>query len=237
MMEPLRDHQLCVFLSFLFAQVHFCLGSNKNLSVLQLPISLTLTEGENASIQCSWNKTEQRIKVNWLKNGTKWMESSKRIEINSAQENLVIHNTSRNDSGFYVCEVIQETPKLHKHLGGGTQVTVNSKTNSITTETKQSGKPGLPLAVTVSLAVIGGLLVICVSLGIWRIRMTGQQHENTIIREMVATDSEEPRNMDEQGEDSSCNSSRGSTQWCQVPVYEAYFDHRRDCDDGEKDSQ
>lgn len=98
------------------------------------------------------------------------------------------------------------------------------------TDTKQSENTensGLKLGATVSLAVVVGLLVSCIPLVIWKRKKTGQQ----VIR---GTPSDGEEHVDEHGEEaeSNSNSSRGSTQWCQVPVYEAYFDHRRDGEDG-----
>ncbi|XP_063043067.1 uncharacterized protein LOC134437508 [Engraulis encrasicolus] len=244
MMKPLCDTQLCLFLFSLCAQVHLCSEAqcDANLTVWQSPRNLDRTEGEKAEIHCSWEKNGR--KVSWKINGKK-IDSKRNnqiiIKTNGNASVLIILNTSRDDAGFYVCHVVKERPKLLECNGNGTQLTVHAKTNDTfpqgdnTTEVLQLEKPGLPSAVIVPLAVVGGLLMICVPLIICRKRQ--RRNGNNIIRETVATDGEELGNMDEHGEDSSCNSSRGSSQWCQVPVYEAYFDHRRDCADGEKDSK
>ena len=113
-----------------FVAVHFLSGTNGNLTVLQSS-HLSLTKGETATIQCSWKGRLNRHRVNWLKNGTKIGGDVKRTKI-STQGNLsvlVIHNVSSEDSGLYVCEVIQEIPTLRSNLGAGTQLKVNSETN------------------------------------------------------------------------------------------------------------
>ena len=113
-----------------FFAVHFLSATNGNLTVLQSS-RLSLTKGETATIQCSWKGRLNRHRVNWLKNGTKIGGDVKRTKI-STQGNLsvlVIHNVSSEDSGLYVCNVIQEVPNLRWYIGAGTQLTVNSETN------------------------------------------------------------------------------------------------------------
>ncbi|XP_041926511.1 uncharacterized protein LOC121690156 [Alosa sapidissima] len=233
MMNPLHDHQCCLLLFFLFVQVHFLAGTNVDFRVLQSPPNLTLSKGETAEMKCSWNGPKNiSRKGSWYKDKTieKISSISKRTIILSQNNSstLVIHNVSSNDSGLYVCKVIQDIPKLITNFGKGTQLTVNSQTKTSTenqegVENPENDKNGLPLQLTVSLAVVVGLLVFSAPFIICRLKRAG----NNVIRE-APIESEEHREEVE----SSSNSSRGSTQWCQVPVYEAYFDHRRDGEDG-----
>ena len=113
-----------------FFAVHFLSATNGNLTVLQSS-RLSLTKGETATIQCSWKGSLNNTKVKWLKNETVIGGDVKRTNI-STQKNLsvlVIHNVSSEDSGLYVCKVIQDIPNLRSYIGAGTQLTVNSETN------------------------------------------------------------------------------------------------------------
>ncbi|XP_076145082.1 uncharacterized protein LOC143127449 [Alosa pseudoharengus] len=231
MMNPLHGHQCCLLLFFLFAQVYFLSGTKEDFPVVQSP-NLILSKRETAQIKCSWNKSPDKITVIWFKNEAKIVDERTNISSQEDSSVLVIHNVSSDDSGLYVCKVYKEIPVLRIYNGTGTQLTVNSQTKTSTENQAGAKNPenernGLPLQLTVSLAVVVGLLVICAPFIICRIKRTRQQLGNNVIREA-------PIESEEHGEEveSSSNSSRGSTQWCQVPVYEAYFDHRRDGEDG-----
>lgn len=125
--------KLCLF--FLFT-VHFLSATSGNYIVVQSPYNLTLSKGETAQIHCSWNKSSDSLKitVNWFFYHNSSHESkiklkdSERITISSEKNStLVINSVSSNDSGLYVCEVIQEIPVLRTYSGTGTQLTVNSE--------------------------------------------------------------------------------------------------------------
>ncbi|KAK1797414.1 hypothetical protein P4O66_008783, partial [Electrophorus voltai] len=75
-----------------------------------------------------------------------------------------------------------------------------------------------------SVSSVMGLICICACLTAWKLSRKGQRAERIVIREGPPSEEEEPNISEEE------QSSRGSTHWCMVPVYESYFDLQRNDD-------
>ncbi|XP_077961839.1 uncharacterized protein LOC120821731 isoform X1 [Gasterosteus aculeatus] len=182
-------------------------------AVSQTP-DVSVVEGETAEISCCWTLEYQSLRVTWLKNHTE-IKSNKMMFKNSSHgslsdktsncSHLTLMNVTRDDSGRYICEVTVEIPNLNKAQGNGTVLTVTAKDNAT----------GLYKNVIVSLAVVALLLLIALAC-VWCLRRR-RVHATRVIYEVPHIDSEEVE-MDKH----STSSSKGSSQWCQVPVYESF---------------
>ncbi|XP_026765892.3 uncharacterized protein LOC113523983 [Pangasianodon hypophthalmus] len=234
--------RLCVTLCGLLASCLCSWGSSESLSVIQSPATLTLRKGEDVRITCSWNISITRPKVKWFKDKFEFNKTDKLTEThnNINSSTLVIKNADINDAGFYICEVTQDIPQLVKANGTGTNVTYEREHDNETCTT-QSNSPTSPqstagLSVTaVGASVSAVILSICVCLSVWRMKRGCRKSERTVIREGPPSEGDEPENS-EDGDSS--RTSRGSTQWYMVPVYESYFDLQRSdeqqCADSDK---
>uniref|UniRef100_UPI0037E735CE uncharacterized protein isoform X2 n=1 Tax=Semicossyphus pulcher TaxID=241346 RepID=UPI0037E735CE len=220
----------------------FCALSSWSVSsgtvvVTQSP-DVSVMEGETLNISCCWTGEFERGRVTWLKNGTS-INTEILILKNHSQKpleketsnclNLTFPNITRKDSGRYICRFSVEIPDYTKVEGDGTVITVTDRetTENNTGEYKHedSASSLLPIPVIVSLAVLAPLLLISL-LCFCALRRT---HAARVIYEVPHTDSEEAE-MDKH----STSSSRGSSQWCQVPVYESfdYFERVQDKESG-----
>ncbi|XP_037333663.2 uncharacterized protein LOC119221715 [Pungitius pungitius] len=175
---------------------------------------VSVVEGETVEITCCWTLEYETVRVIWQKNKTELTRKQmifKNYSYGSLQNKtsncsqLTLMHVTRGDSGTYICRVIVEIPNLIEVLGNGTVLTVTAKNNTT--------GPKLPLIT--SLAVVSPLLLIalvCVCA-----LQRRQVHATRVIYEVPHIDSEEVE-MDKH----STSSSRGSSQWCQVPVYESF---------------
>ncbi|KAF1380395.1 hypothetical protein PFLUV_G00163260, partial [Perca fluviatilis] len=197
--------------------------SSDTLVVTQTP-DVFVMEGGAVNITCCWTRQFERVGVQWLnhKNKTSIIQTEIFIWTNSSQgslqketsncSHLIFTNVTREDSGRYICKVSLEIPLLIVVSGNGTVITVSDKTS-----TKDSAaEGGLPLPVLISLAVVAPLLLITLACFCTLRRIQGSQAAR-VIYEVPHIDSEEVE-MDKH----STGSSRGSSQWCQVPVYESF---------------
>ncbi|XP_039679492.1 carcinoembryonic antigen-related cell adhesion molecule 1 isoform X2 [Perca fluviatilis] len=191
--------------------------SSDTLVVTQTP-DVSVMEGGAVNITCCWTRQFGRVGVQWLNHIT----VTSIIQTNSSQgslqketsncSHLIFTNVTREDSGRYICKVSLEIPLLIVVSGNGTVITVSDKTS-----TKDSAaEGGLPLPVLISLAVVAPLLLITLACFCTLRRIQGSQAAR-VIYEVPHIDSEEVE-MDKH----STGSSRGSSQWCQVPVYESF---------------
>ncbi|XP_074948021.1 uncharacterized protein LOC142056676 isoform X2 [Phalacrocorax aristotelis] len=105
-----------------------------NIRVIQNPAKIDLSVGDRAEIACVWEKSVVRYRISWYlvnkENITKTVSSELFYVSNITRQSmdvLVIKSASRNDTGFYYCEIIIEIPFCKKVCGNGTTVTVEEK--------------------------------------------------------------------------------------------------------------
>nr|XP_004567132.1 uncharacterized protein LOC101485964 [Maylandia zebra] len=181
-------------------------------------------KGETVNITCCWKGKFERIRVNWLKNQTEIRSDQPNVFLKKEEKKcyfLKISNIRPDDSGTYICKVTVEIPSLTEAKGNGTVITV--KTGNDTGNNSQSAQdslyPGNPTNVIISLAVVVPLLL--VTLVCYCTLRRKQALAARVIYEVPHVDSE----MADADKDST-SSSRGSSQWRQVPLYESfYFEH------------
>ncbi|CAI5672265.1 unnamed protein product [Oreochromis niloticus] len=176
-------------------------------------------EGETVNITCCWTGTFQRFRVNWLKNQTVIRSdyfNQPNVSLKKEEKKcsfLNISSVRTEDSGTYICKVTVEIPSLCEAKGNGTVITVK-KTDSL-----DPANPTKPTSVIISLAVVVPLLL--TTLVCYCTLRRKQALAARVIYEVPHVDSDAAE-MDKH----STNSSRGSSQWCQVPLYESfYFEH------------
>ncbi|XP_024862964.1 uncharacterized protein LOC108239384 isoform X2 [Kryptolebias marmoratus] len=201
--------------------------SSDTLVVSQSP-DVSVLEGETVNISCCWNKTDRRVGIKWLKNQT---TIKNKTILNQSSDSLkeqarscsflILSNITNRDSGSYICKVSVEIPVLTEAEGKGTTITVTARGNTSENSAKESRGPpsSLPLPVMISLAVLAPLFL--VALVCFCSLRRKQVQAARVIYEVPHTDS-----MDAEMDKHSTTSSRGSTQWCQVPVYDSldYFE-------------
>ncbi|XP_041635768.1 uncharacterized protein LOC121504774 [Cheilinus undulatus] len=220
----------------------FCTLSSWSVSsdavvVNQTP-DVSVTVGEAVNISCCWNGEFDRGRINWTKNqitvkrdrfsysnNTQGSQPKK----TSGCSYLSFQNITRADSGSYVCNLTVELPVLLRVEGGGTVITV-TVTNNSTKEGSTSDSP--PSPVIISLAVVAPLLLIALLCVCMLRRKQGSAKAARVIYEVPHIDSDVP-DMDKH----STSSSRGSSQWCQVPVYESFDYFERGTEQQNKESR
>ncbi|XP_044197640.1 uncharacterized protein LOC122973901 isoform X3 [Thunnus albacares] len=218
----------CLLLASLCDLSSWSVSSTGTLDVTQTA-DVSVVEGETVNITCCWTGTFERVGVNWLKNQT---EIKNKIRTNTSQgcqqkeacncSTLTFTNITREDEGKYYCKVIEEIPFLTEAKGKGTVIKVKDR-DDIKDKTEKgspSSSTGNSLSLIITLAVVAPVLLltlICVC-----ILRRKQAIAARVIYEVPHFDSE-VADMDKH----STSSSKGSSQWCQVPVYESfdYFEH------------
>ncbi|XP_042257306.1 uncharacterized protein LOC121889424 [Thunnus maccoyii] len=218
----------CLLLASLCDLSSWSVSSTGTLDVTQTA-DVSVMEGETVNITCCWTETIGRMRVNWLKNQT---EIKNIIRTNTSQgcqqkkacncSTLTFANITREDEGKYYCKVNVEIPSLTVVKGNGTVITVKDRDNikDKTEEGSPSSSTGNSLPLIITLAVVAPILLLtllCVC-----ILRRKQAIAARVIYEVPHFDSE-VTDMDKH----STSSSKGSSQWCQVPVYESfdYFEH------------
>ncbi|KAG8006298.1 hypothetical protein GBF38_005545 [Nibea albiflora] len=170
--------------------------------------------------------------VNWLKNQTEIRGKTKLWNYrnnsqaspqkkNSGCSYLAFMNITREDSGRYTCRLTVEIPQLCIHEGNGTIITVTARDNS-NKEYNGSGDGPLPANNGLTVSIIATLAVMVPLLLITLVCFCALKRRQAfsaarVIYEVPHIDSEEA-DMDKH----STGSSTGSSQWCQVPVYESF---------------
>ncbi|XP_016127933.1 uncharacterized protein [Sinocyclocheilus grahami] len=163
-------------------------GSYEELSVIQSPSSITVNEGESDQISCCWSKTKEEnsdFKVAWYKD-KKRIPVEKRLYQTSPMKNcsfLKITNIVKNDTGDYVCKVIQDIPVLLEYEGQktylnvckgehSTEATTQSSASTSTQKTQINGTTGPPSPpiLPLSLAAAIGLLTLCLAFSVCKMR-------------------------------------------------------------------
>ncbi|XP_035531366.1 uncharacterized protein LOC118338212 [Morone saxatilis] len=201
--------------------------SSGTLVVTQTP-AVSAMEGDAVNVSCCWNLTgeAERMRVSWLKNQTSVKEiiiiknHSQGSLRNATSDclNLTFTKISKEASGRYTCKVSVEIPFFAESEGNGTVITVTARENTThpaeeNNQNSPSNHPPLPLIISVAV-VVPLLLIALVCFCSLRRR---QAQAARVIYEVPHTDSEVGE-MDKH----STTSSRGSSQWCQVPVYESF---------------
>ncbi|XP_046905258.1 uncharacterized protein LOC124487175 isoform X2 [Hypomesus transpacificus] len=205
-----------------------------NLVVTQSPREVTVKEGNTVHIHCCWKMdpmSNLRAKVVWKRNKPT-IDSTSSFQRESAItgpcheqaqphvacncSNLILSNVTVNDSGLYICKVNIDIPVLLQSEGNGTSITVTTikqvnMTNGKEEEINQSNL----LFIIIPLAVLFLAALVC-----FLIRKHVMDSKNT-----ARVIYEAPHPGSEESDGQSTNSSRGSTQWCQVQLYESidYF--------------
>ncbi|XP_029696747.1 signal-regulatory protein beta-2-like isoform X3 [Takifugu rubripes] len=187
-------------------------------SVVQTP-DISVTEGETLTISCCWTLEAQRYLVNWVKNGTIVKKGLIKFEgsLHATNcSNFTFTNISQENSGRYRCRVRIELPGYTVFEGKGTVITVRAKSSSDTAQGEEG--PTLLLPLVVSLLLLLLVLVLLTRFCLWRRK---QALAARVIYEVPHCDSD-LADVDKR----STGSSAGSSQWCQVMVYESvdYFE-------------
>ncbi|XP_034424620.1 tyrosine-protein phosphatase non-receptor type substrate 1 isoform X2 [Hippoglossus hippoglossus] len=208
-------------------------ASSTDIYVTQTP-DVSVTEGDALNITCCFTSKSERMKINWRKHLTengnqssvinKWPQGS---QMNHSCSTLTFSNITREDSGKYICNVTVEIPLYSMKEGNGTVITVKPRGSAENKDVPPARSDEVPIIIAA--AVVGLLLLI--ALGCYctlRIRH-GTTQAVRVIYEVPHIDSEEA-DMDKH----STSSSRGSSQWCQVPVYESfdYFERVKNKESG-----
>ncbi|XP_065099971.1 uncharacterized protein [Paramisgurnus dabryanus] len=222
-------------------------GLNKEISVNQSPNSITVNEGESAKISCCWTKTTFDFKVDWLKNEKKVSAESQVFQKSPVGNctTLKITNITPNDTGEYVCKVIQDIPFLRQFNGSKTILTIKNKEQGTKTPTTTGNvtssvqPPSIiknvessHLTLPLSLAAAVGLLTLCLIFTVCKMKNSCKKSDRVVIHQTPHSDGEEHENNE--SEELNSNSSRGSLQWYQVPVYWSYFDVQRDKEEADQ---
>ncbi|KAM3591266.1 uncharacterized protein V6R79_025709 [Siganus canaliculatus] len=203
-------------------------SASSDAAVTQSP-DVTVSEGDTVELSCCWTVEYETITVQWLKNKT--IVKSKRFEINDTNEqltegkadcwNLNLTAVTEKDAGTYICKVTVDIPGYVTAEGSGTVITVTAKDNTTHNvpegdeETSSDSMAQVPQSVIISLAVVCPLLL--AALCCFCILKRKEAQAARVIYEVPHTDSD-VADMDKH----STTSSRGSSQWCQVPVYESF---------------
>ncbi|XP_067436077.1 uncharacterized protein [Thunnus thynnus] len=217
----------CLLLASLCDLSSWSVSSTGTVDVTQTA-DVSVVEGETVNITCCWTEMFGSVRVNWLKNQTEIKDKTRVISTNTPQgcqqkeacncSTLTFTNITREDEGKYYCKVIEEIPFLTEHKGKGTVITVKDRDDikDKTEEESFSSFTGNPLPLIITLAVVAPILLltlVCVCI---------QAIAARVIYEVPHIDSE-VTDMDKH----STSSSSGSSQWCQVVVYESfdYLEH------------
>ncbi|XP_061923009.1 uncharacterized protein LOC133662852 [Entelurus aequoreus] len=168
---------------------------------------IRVTEGQDVNITCYWTGNVSRVQVKWQKNNTTIRSDHVQQDTKTT---LPIHNITREDSGKYVCVVFVDIPALNMWTGNGTRVTVENQELNYSGGSRET--PWM-----ISLASVASLVLVMIVV----LLKLKQRQEARVIYEVPHSDSDSA-NMDKRNS----GSSGGSSQWCQVDVYESvdYFE-------------
>ncbi|KAL0970462.1 hypothetical protein UPYG_G00242300 [Umbra pygmaea] len=198
-------------------------GINSTALLVTQSDDVTVTEGGTAQIQCCWNRNVTRVSINWWKefsssynktllNNNSQCENHESTQTVVCCSNWTISNLNISDSGTYICKVSIEIPVLVQSVGNGTRVTVTKI---------KGGQPASVFSFIILGVLLPLLLIALIYLYTLRKNQGGQGaviHQTTDLGDTELQMEE----LGEAGDRSSNSSSRGSTQWCQVQVYESF---------------
>ncbi|XP_030205756.1 uncharacterized protein LOC115538236 isoform X3 [Gadus morhua] len=191
---------------------------------------LEVIEGDSVTLHCCWTAVNHtQYEVIWLKNEVRILHQPTAVRYDregcgsalSPVNNgacgcaaLTLPNVTRNHTGGYVCKVTMDRPILIQLRGSGTMITVTERRipNSGTTQENSTIDASLwpRVPVVVSLAIVMAAAFLVTLICFWKLR----KREARVIYEVPHGDSEV--------DGTSTSSSKGSSQWCQVPVYESF---------------
>ncbi|XP_068164477.1 uncharacterized protein [Antennarius striatus] len=197
-------------------------SASSRISLIQTP-DLTIMEGANVSIGCCWTVTFKKVTLSWLKNDTCFKKDPSLMPDKQNCSFLTFTAITRDDSGTYVCMLTVLIPEFIEEKGNGSVITVIARDNTNNNKTRdRQSEPNrtiLLLPVIIPVAVVIPLVLI--PLAYFCILRRKRAKAARVIYEVPHIDSEEAE-MDQHS-----TSSRGSSQWCQVPMYESldYFEH------------
>ncbi|XP_030194926.1 uncharacterized protein LOC115529919 isoform X1 [Gadus morhua] len=199
----------------------------KDIKVYQTA-DLEVVEGDSKTLHCCWtgaNHTQYR--AHWWKNEdtithqltaltNNWegcgLDRSPVKNGTCSCVNLTLLNVTRNHTGRFVCKVIMNRPILIQFRGSGTMIIVRERRNP-TTQENASLRPLVPVVVSMAIVMAAAFLVALICL--WKLRKRrGLDRAARVIYEVPHKDAEV--------DGTSTSSSKGSSQWCQVPVYESF---------------
>ncbi|XP_035481605.2 uncharacterized protein LOC118300879 [Scophthalmus maximus] len=193
--------------------------SSTDLLVLTQTPDMSVTEGETVIITCCYTGESERITFNWQKNQTEIKNQSINLKIQSQDNlknvshycsNLTLSNITGAVSGSYVCKVSVDIPNYGVNYGNPTVITVVARGST-------DRRPDHPTQIHIILAVAVVVLLLLITLGSFCALRNRRANAARVIIEVPHIESEEVE-MDKH----STSSSRGSSQWCQVPVYESF---------------
>lgn len=127
-------------------------ATTKGLKGLIQSPDVSVTEGESINITCCWSGLVGKIRVNWMKDGKnrtevkyKSVTVANKTELDKERESLTcslftLESVMIEHSGNYTCLLTVEIPKLARHEGKGTTVTVTTKNNTATSTTTDGKK-------------------------------------------------------------------------------------------------
>ncbi|KAK6493545.1 hypothetical protein HHUSO_G3156 [Huso huso] len=228
-------NKLTMLQGYLFLAYWYSIGAKGEINITQSPPDITAAEGESVQMNCSWKTLEndEQIRVEWWKNQSRiisWFSKQNYSDIkrnnpsftmlinaNNTGTELRIASLTQNHTGTYHCRAVAEIPTLKRGNGSGTVLYVH--------EVQNKSSLGSGAAVGVLLAMLFVLLIITL---LWKrkILMSRAQDQGE-----AAADYESVLEMDaiegpQEAVEANSSSSRGSTQWAEITVYEScdYFD-------------
>ncbi|XP_024229636.1 uncharacterized protein LOC112214830 isoform X3 [Oncorhynchus tshawytscha] len=178
-------------------------GIRGMLVVIQSPHNVTVTEGDTVQIQCCWNQHVSRVTVNWHKK-----EGLTEIKYKS----VLVNNSQCRDRAS------QQTVACNC-----SNWTISNLTRNYSDSSEEKLLHQLPIMIPLAVLLLFLLPLICLYRA-WK-RHQGGAPDRTVrvIHEAPNHEDEELKmeELEEAANQSSSSSSRGSTQWCQVQVYES----------------
>ncbi|XP_059933323.1 low affinity immunoglobulin gamma Fc region receptor II-like isoform X2 [Gadus macrocephalus] len=197
---------------------------------------LEVVEGDSVTLHCCWTAVNHtHYRAGWSKNEVTILHQLTALTndgegcglalspVNNGTcgcATLTLPNVNHNHTGCYICKASIDKPMLIQFRGNGTMITVRER-RSPTNGTTQENTPLRHLVtVVVSLAIAMAAVFLVTLIYLWKLqRRRGLDRAARVIYEVPHRDSEV--------DGTSTSSSKGSSQWCQVPVYESfdYFEH------------
>ncbi|CAL8377447.1 unnamed protein product [Gadus morhua 'NCC'] len=129
-------------------------------------------------------------------------------------DTLTLANVTRNHSGRYVCQVSINKPMLIQFRGNGTMITIRERRSPTNGATQQNASLWPPVPVVVSLAIVMAATLFFTLICLWKLQRRRGLDRASRVKRFTHGDSEV--------DGTSTSLSKGSSQWCQVPVYESF---------------
>ncbi|XP_024144241.2 uncharacterized protein LOC112156246 [Oryzias melastigma] len=207
--------------------VCFSLSFSSNWHKVPQTADFEVSERETVNASCCVAKSIQRGRVKWFKNKTKIAEAVIYLKDKHVKcLNSTLSNFSSKSWDIYSCKVFIEIPVLTELEGNVTFIRGNATEEQRDAPTGDKEEPPprkLSFTIIAALAVALPLILITTICFCWMQKRRGNTSE--VIYDVPHFDS-----TGAEMEKHSTSSSRGSSQWCQVPLYEslAYFEKVED---------